>query len=272
MLQTKLFAKIYAFAILSLLISCEAPQERGADEVPPEGPISIVTTTGLLADAVKHVAGDAAVVTSLMGPGVDPHLYKATDRDRRSIMEANVVYYNGLHLEGRMADVLAKVGERKPVIAVAESGIDHTNLISYNRVRDPHIWFDVMLWKDVVNFIARDLRERYPIHALTFENNAAAYTAQLDSLDLRIRTQINAIPEQQRVLITAHDAFAYFGKAYNIEVRGLQGISTISDMSLHDLTHMVDFIVERGIKAVFVESSVPKRTVEAVVQGARARG
>ncbi|WMJ74578.1 zinc ABC transporter substrate-binding protein [Cytophagaceae bacterium ABcell3] len=272
------FIKLLLPAILFISIaSCDSPDERrqiteeDAPAAAAPSPITILTTTNLIADAVRQVAGDVAEVSSLMGPGVDPHLYRATDRDRRRIMESDVVYYNGLHLEGRMSDILAKTGARKPVIAVAEK-IDRTQIIYHDRVADPHVWFDVTLWKEVVSTISQDLQERFPIHAQRFINNEENYLGVLDTLDHWARTEIGSIPRQQRVMVTAHDAFNYFGRAYNIEVEGMQGLSTLSDLSLGEVTEIVRMLVEREIKAVFVESSVPQSTVEAVVVGARARG
>ncbi len=238
------------------------------------GKPKIVCTTGMIADAVSQVAGELATVTALMGPGVDPHLYKATQGDLRELTQADFIFYNGLHLEGKMGEVLEKLGRQKPVIAVGES-LDESLLINssaYASAFDPHIWFDVSLWARIVDHIGIVLAEADPGHGETYLRNASNYRNRLEALHLEVTDDIASIPERQRVLITAHDAFEYFGQAYGIEVRGLQGISTVSEYGLKDVTDMVNFIVDRGIKAVFVESSVPRKSLEAVVEGCARRG
>ncbi len=247
----------------------------GSDDLSGSGGrLRVVTTTGIIEDAVRNVADTLADVTALMGPGVDPHLYKATQGNLSQLSAAQVVFYNGLHLEGKMVDALEKLGRTRPVVAVA-SGIDTAKLrrpAGFQGNYDPHIWFDVRIWTDAVRTVAAELKRLDPQHATQYERNAAAYIVRLDSLDEWIRREIATIPAERRVLITAHDAFGYFGRAYGIEVRGLQGISTVSEFGLADISGLVDLIVQRKIKAVFVESSVPKRSIEAVVQGTQARG
>ncbi|MBC8144413.1 MAG: zinc ABC transporter substrate-binding protein [bacterium] len=237
------------------------------------GKLKIVTTTGMIKDAVEHVLGDKAEVIALMGPGVDPHLYKATQGDLAKLSNADIVLYNGLHLEGKMVDVLEKLARQKSVVAVAD-GVEESALRSppeFKGSHDPHIWFDVKLWTGAVRRIAEELKRVDSAHASDYERNATAYIARLDSLDAWVRTQIATIPREQRVMITAHDAFGYFGRAYDIEVRGLQGISTVSEFGLADVAALVNEIVDRKIKAVFVESSVPKRSIEAVVAGVQSK-
>lgn len=240
------------------------------------GPLKVVATTGMVADLVKNVGKDNVQVTALMGAGVDPHLYKPTPGDIKKLRDADIVFYNGLHLEGKMADVLERMGERKPTIPVA-SRIEKAKLLDnpdpqYARFPDPHVWFDVRLWKSGTDVVRDALTGFDRRNETAYKTNAAAYSARLDELDSRVRKQIASIPESQRVLVTAHDAFSYFGKAYNIEVRGLQGISTATEASLQDVNRIVEMLIKRNVKAVFVESSVPRRNIEAVVKGARARG
>ena len=235
---------------------------------------SIVATTGMIADAARQIAGDSAEVTGLMGPGVDPHLYKPTQGDIQNLTRADLLLYNGLHLEGKMQDVLEKLASRKPVQAVA-AGIPEKDLIILNQPRgapDPHIWFDVSLWMQAVKTISQSMQENDPAHAAYYQERTQAYLQELQSLDAYVQTQLAAIPPQQRTLVTAHDAFSYFGQAYGIEVRGLQGISTLSEYGIQDIQNMVDFLVAEQIKAVFVESSVSPKALEAVVEGARQRG
>ncbi len=243
-------------------------------KTPDDGRIRIVTTTGMIEDAARNVAGGHADVEALMGPGVDPHLYKATQGDLSKLTGASIVFYNGLHLEGKMVDALQKLGRSRKVVAVSD-GVDTTKLrrpAEFEGNYDPHIWFDVKLWSGTVRKIAEEMKALDPPHAADYEKNAVAYMARLDSLDAWVRTEIATIPKEVRVLVTAHDAFGYFGRAYDIEVRGLQGISTVSEFGLADISSLVDMLARRRIKAVFVESSVPRRSIEAVVQGVRARG
>ena len=249
------------------IVACTNSSHESAGSQP-----YIVATTGMIADAAAHIVGDSARVEGLMGPGVDPHLYKATRSDLSKLREADVILYNGLHLEGKMGEVLEKLAEQKPVIEVADV-IDENRLISTgNDTFDPHIWFDLSLWKEAVEKMGARLAELHPENAAYYLANTEAYSAELHNLHQWTQEQILSIPQEQRVLITAHDAFSYFGKAYDIEVRGLQGISTLSEFGLKDVSELVNFISERGIKAVFVESSVPSRSLEAVVSGVRERG
>ena len=234
-----------------------------------EGRLLVVTTTGLIADAVKNIARNEVDVIALMGPGVDPHLYKATHGDVRKIAEADILFYNGLHLEGKMISVFEKTRSGKTVVAVAD-GIPKNLLISLGTSvngYDPHIWFDVSLWKHAVQTIKKTLQEKEPAKAEIFERNTEQYLRTLDSLDKWVKASIAEIPESQRVLITAHDAFGYFSKAYDIEVKGLQGISTLSEFGLRDVTSLVHFIIDRKIKAIFLETSVSEKSIKAIVHG-----
>lgn len=241
-----------------------------------DGTFKIVTTTGMLGDVTKAIVGDKAEVNSLMGPGVDPHLYKATQGDLRLLREADIVIYNGLHLEGKMGEVLEKLGQfpNKQVIAAAEV-VDTSNLIvvdANNQIFDPHLWFDVALWTQTIDPILASVIEFDPENEEFYTTNANNKKEALLTLDGWVQNEIASIPEQQRILITAHDAFAYFGEAYNIRVQGLQGISTIAEAGIKDVTSLVNQLVNEQIKAVFIESSVPKKTIEAVVEGANAKG
>lgn len=238
------------------------------------GKLVIVTTTGMIKDAIKQVAGDHAEVIALMGPGVDPHLYKATQGDLQKLTNADIVFYNGLHLEGKMGDVLEKLGHLKPVIAVSSEIPDSVlrAVPGFGGTHDPHIWFDVKLWEQAVRTISKVLQKQDSVHATDYAANTTTYLAQMDSLHETIKQKISQIPEQQRVLITAHDAFGYFGDAYNIHVRGLQGISTVAEFGVKDVTDLVNFIIERKIKAIFVETSVSQKSIEAVVEGCRQKG
>jgi manganese/zinc/iron transport system substrate-binding protein len=263
-LQLFLITLVSAF----FLAGCNSPQDKAADG---NRKLRIVTTTGMIRDAVENVAGDQAEVIALMGPGVDPHLYKATQGDLQKLTDADVIFYNGLHLEGKMGEVLEKLGRTKPVIAVA-SGIPDSLLRAvpgFQGTHDPHIWFDVKLWENAVRTIAGYLQQHDTTQAKYYSERSRRYLQQLDSLHEQVKQSIQEVPEAQRVLITAHDAFGYFGDAYNIQVRGLQGISTVSEFGLKDVTELVNFIIRRQIKAIFVETSVSQKSIEAVVAGCR---
>lgn len=251
----------------AVFLGCSSPAEENNSKK-----LYVVATTGMIADAAANIVGDSAVVEGLMGPGVDPHLYKATRSDLSKLREADIILYNGIHLEGKMGEVLEKLSTQKPVFAVAD-GIDQQRLIALEEnVYDPHIWFDVSLWKEAVAYMGEKLAETDTANASYYQSNTEVYTQELADLHQWTSNEIASIPQTSRVLITAHDAFNYFGQAYDIEVRGLQGISTISEFGLKDISALVDFITERGIKAVFVESSVPTKSLESVVSGAKERG
>jgi manganese/zinc/iron transport system substrate-binding protein len=236
----------------------------------------VVATTQLIADGVREIGGDAVQVSAMMGEGVDPHLYKASPGDVRLLSEAELVLYNGLHLEGKMAEVLARLGRKKPTVAVAEA-IPKEKLIvvggsGEEQVHDPHVWFDISLWQVAVAEMKRALIAARPQHSARFEERAATYLATLTELDSWVRSTLERIPPTRRVLITAHDAFEYFARAYRLEVHGIQGLSTESEASLKEMNGLVELLVSRAIPAVFVESSVPPKTVHALVEGAQARG
>jgi manganese/zinc/iron transport system substrate-binding protein len=261
--------RIILFLAASIFSACTAQQ----DEANNEG-IYVVTTTGMIEDAVKNIGGDYVRVDALMGPGIDPHLYKATQGDLEKLREADLILYNGLRLEGKMGDILEDLKRIKDVVAVAEN-IPEEELLtipSYNNNFDPHIWFDVSLWKTAVTNVGEALMDEDNANANIYRQNLEEYLQQLDTLHDYVKEQISTIPKQQRVLITAHDAFGYFGRAYDIEVRGLQGISTLSEPGVRDIKELVDYIIEKEIKAVFVETSVSERAIKAVVEGARQRG
>lgn len=262
--------KYLLIGLLVALSSCggagNAPQLAGKPKV--------VTTIGMIADVASQIAGPHADVISLMATGVDPHLYKASQGDVAKLETANLILYNGLNLEGKMSDVLVKMGRARAVVAVSEA-------IPENLLReppefaghyDPHIWFDVTLWEKTIAPIEKALAELLPDRAAELHGNAEAFRTELIALDAWVLEQIKLIPEDQRVLVTAHDAFGYFGKKYGLEVLGLQGISTASEAGLGDIERVVNLIVSRKIKAIFVESSVPRRTIEAVQQACRAKG
>jgi len=234
----------------------------------------VVTTIGQIGDVAQIVGGEHVTVESLMGPGVDPHLYAASESDVSKLTEADVILYNGLFLEAQMAEALEQLSRNKTVVPVAERISEDRLLASptYADQYDPHVWFDVTLWAQAVESVRDAFIEADPDHAADYEANTAAYLAELEALHDYVSQEAARVPDQQRVLITAHDAFNYFGRAYEFQVLGLQGISTESEASTADVQNLADFIVENQIPAIFVESSVPVRTIEAVQAAAAAQG
>lgn len=258
----------------ALLLSQACSEGGGQTPRQPGEKLQVVATTSMITDLVKNIGGEHVEVTGLMGPGVDPHLYKPTQGDLTDLRQADIIFYNGLHLEGKMGEVLQKFGRQKMVYAIGDA-IPEQNLLKVSGqgdTWDPHIWFDVSLWAQTVPLVTEKLSETMPEQASYFKQQASAYRQQLQELHQWVADRIAEIPEEGRVLVTAHDAFEYFGRAYGIEVRGLQGISTLSEFGLRDIKQMVDFVADNNIKAVFVESSVPARSLEAVVEGAEQRG
>ncbi len=267
---------MWCFAVAgALAIGCNAPDNgAGSSQQARSGPLKITTTIGMIADIAHVVGGEHVEVTGLMGPGVDPHLYKATQGDLAKLRGADLILYNGLHLEGRMADVLVQMASSVKTVQVTET-IPHDLLREppeFQGQFDPHVWFDVSMWKFTVERTRDALKEAIPAYADEFDANASAYLAKMDELHAYAKEQIATIPQETRVLVTAHDAFGYFGRAYGIEVLGLQGISTASEYGLQDVDKLVDVLVSRKIRAVFVESSISPKSIEALVAGAQSRG
>lgn len=247
----------------------------GGGEGAPEGAIPVVATVGMITDIVARVGADRVAVSGLMGPGVDPHLFRASAGDVRTLSRARIVFYGGLHLEAAMAEVLEEMGRRTRTVAVS-SGIPVDRLLpasdDYPGQYDPHLWFDVSLWSHVVTVVEETLSAEDPEGEAGYRERGAALRSELDELHLWVRSRMEEIPVQSRVLVTAHDAFHYFGRAYDVEVRGLQGISTVLEPGAAEVQALARFLVERRIPAIFVETSVPRRTLEAVVAAVRARG
>jgi manganese/zinc/iron transport system substrate-binding protein len=233
-----------------------------------------LATTGMLADAVRQLLPAEIETQSLMGPGVDPHLYKVSHGDVDKLQGAKVIFYNGLHLEGKMADILAQYSREKPCIPVAER--INQKLIRKigedSQVSDPHIWFDVNLWRQAVKEVSLSLIENFPEVEAQISKNFKEYDQELRDLDIWVAEQLKTVPEERRVIVTAHDAFGYFGQRYKIEVLGLQGISTTAEFGLYDIKRLVDILIARQIKAVFVETSVSPKFIMALKEGAAARG
>ncbi len=253
--------------VIAITFSSLAPSARASD-----AQLTIVATTGMIADVATNVAGDRATVTSLMGPGVDPHLYKATRSDIAKLRRADIIFYNGLLLEGKMTDAFIRLAvSGKPVYAVTEL-LEEDFLLAPEEFaghHDPHVWMDPTGWARTVDVVEQMLTKHDPDGATTYSANAKAYKAEIARLDEYARRVLATIPEQQRVLVTAHDAFNYLARAYQIEVRGIQGISTESEAGVREIEQIVSLVVDRGIPSVFTESTVSDRNVRAIIAGAR---
>ncbi|MBD3273686.1 MAG: manganese transporter [Candidatus Marinimicrobia bacterium] len=236
--------------------------------------LKIVATTGMIADLLENIGKDRVSVTGLMGPGVDPHLYKASHADINALSNADIIFYTGLRLEGKMTGILEKMSRQKSVIPLTEE-IPKGKLLQpegFAGNYDPHIWFDVALWTLTIEIVVDHLSEIDPEGEAFYRQNGSSYRTTLDSLHTWVQNKISSIPEQQRVLVTAHRAFGYFGQAYDIDVVGLQGISTVAEFGVNDVRRLVDLIIERQVRAIFVESSVPERSINAVREACKSRG
>ena len=256
---------------LALALACGGPTDRAV----AQERLQVVATTGMIADVVRNVAGEHADVAQLMGQGVDPHLYKATRSDVTTMLRGDLVFYNGLLLEGKLTDALVRVATSgRPVFAVTEL-VDESFLLEppeFQGLFDPHLWMDPGAWTSTVAVVRDKLAELDPTHADDYAANAAAYTAQLQKLDAYAEEVLATVPAERRILVTAHDAFNYFGRRYGFQVEGIQGISTESEAGLQRVEALVDLLVERQVPAVFVETTIPERSVKALTAGAAARG
>jgi manganese/zinc/iron transport system substrate-binding protein len=257
----------------------EAPVEGSPSNSEPlvysgEYPIRTVCTTGMVADLVKNVGGEHVTIEQLMEEGVDPHLYKASPGDGMMLNRADLVFYSGLHLEGKMGEIFVQQARRKPTYPVTETLESETPerlLQVEDDFYDPHIWFDVELWSECVTQVSQVLAEFDPVHEEEYNQRAAAYVKELQALHLETKTQIATIPKEKRVLVTAHDAFEYFGRAYDIEVKAIQGVSTETETGLKRINELVDFLVEQKIDSIFVETSVNERNMHSLIEGCAAR-
>lgn len=258
--------KIILISLVIISFGCK-------NEKKDNGKLNVVTTTSMITDLVKNIGGDYINLQGLMGSGVDPHLYKASEGDVSKLSNADIIFYNGLHLEGKLVEVFEKMKTVK-TIAISDA-LDKNTLIGseyFASNYDPHIWFDINYWRQATEFIVLKLSEAVPEQKATFEANGANYLTQLKLLKEKLDATISTLPKEQRVLVTAHDAFNYFGKAFNFEVVGLQGLSTATEAGVQDVQKLAAFIIEKKVKAIFVESSVPKRTIEALQAAVKSKG
>ncbi len=248
------------YLLISLaIISCKNESEES-------GKLKVVTTTSMLTDLVKNIGGDLIEVNGLMGAGVDPHLYKASEGDVNKLFQADIIFYNGLHLEGKLVDVFEKMAKTKLTVSLGGS-LDKNELIGseyFVSNYDPHVWFNIQFFKQFGDRVAETLAANDPVNAKKYQENTALYQDKLDALEIEVKAIIATLPKEKRILVTAHDAFNYFGKAYGFNVVGLQGLSTATEAGVQDVRRLSQFIIDNKVKAVFIESSVPRRTIEAL--------
>lgn len=264
---------ILAYCLLVGLMGCEASSPSATTSPSATVPVAnskwkVACTTGMVADVIREIGGPHVEVIQLMGEGVDPHLYKASPGDVRILESADLICYSGLHLEGKLADTLSRMAERKPTCALAE-GLSEDRLLSSEDggFHDPHVWFDVALWAETIEPARAAMEQLDPAHAAEFKAQATRYHAELMTLDAECREKLATIPKSRRVLVTAHDAFRYFGRAYAIEVKAIQGISTEGEAGVKKINELVEFISEQQIKSVFTESSVSERNMQSLIEG-----
>lgn len=253
----------------ALLAGCSADKEPEAIE---DGKLNIVTTIGQIADPISIIGGEYVHVTSLMGPGVDPHLYNATTGDILKLEKSDVIFYSGLYLEANMMRVFEELGNEKTVLGIGDTIAVEKLLKDENGAIDPHIWFDIDLWKEALEAAANKLAEIAPEHANYFNENKLNYFNELDTLKQESIAKLGEIPEAQRILVTAHDAFGYFGRMQNVEVIGLQGLSTEAEVGLTDIEDTIDILVKYKVPAVFIESSINPDSINAVIEGSKRNG
>lgn len=240
-------------------------------------PLNVVVTTQQIADTVQNIAQDRITLTNLLGPGIDPHTYVATEGDIQTFQEADLIFYNGLLLEAQMTRILEQIGEngQTRVVAVADQ-LDPLTLLNWEPEAglpyDPHVWNDVRLWMRVTEVMRDTLIDMDPANADFYTDNTASYLTELEELHEYTLAQVEQIPQELRVLVTAHDAFSYYGRAYGLQVEAVQGISTESEASAADIQALADIIIQRQVPAIFVETTISPRTIEAVQQAAAAGG
>ena len=259
--------KIFILSLIAIIFSCKNEAN--------DGKFNVVTTTTMITDLVKNIGGDVITLQGLMGSGVDPHLYKASEGDVSKLANADLIFYNGIHLEGKLVEVFEKMEHQNINTKAIADGIDHNTLINSSLFQgnyDPHIWFDISYWKQATEYVTSKLSETLPEHKTTFEANGKTYIEKLTVLEKEIKSVIKTLPLEKRILVTAHDAFGYFGRAYGFEVVGLQGLSTATEAGVQDVQRLASLIIEKNIKAIFVESSVPKRTIEALQAAVKSKG
>lgn len=260
-----------AFLLTAMLAGCASEEAGDMDD----SRLQVVATTTMITDLLNEIGGDKIAVEGLMGPGIDPHGYQASASDVSKLQNADIIASNGLHLEGKMGDIFENLTSQYKIILVMGETIPEASLIQdaeFEQGIDPHIWFSVRNWKLAADYVTEELSEVDPANAEVYQSNNEAYQAELDKLTDYIVSRVEELPEEQRHLVTAHDAFKYFGENFGFNVVGLQGINTQTEAGTGDVSQLAGFIVENKIKAIFVESSVPTRTIESLQEAVQNRG
>jgi manganese/zinc/iron transport system substrate-binding protein len=276
-LQKKLFIFIGIVVAAAIVVPIALASNNSPSTTLSSGfsdtPIRVTTTTNMITDLVQEIGSEHVTVTGIMGPGVDPHLYRATASDVEKLRNADVIFYNGLNLEGKMGDIFIQMSrDGKPVYAVSENMPQNLLLELDSGGLDPHIWWDATLWMEAARAVADALTKVDPDNSASYQRNLDEYFEELQSLHESSLERIEGIPEGQRVMVTAHDAFQYFGRAYGIEVMGIQGWSTESEAGIQEIRRLADIVAERGIRAIFVETTVSPNTIEALKAATEDRG
>jgi manganese/zinc/iron transport system substrate-binding protein len=277
MLRLRKYAALVLTVLAGLVALPSCTQQPSSAGKPTKDVLTVVCTTGPISDMLRNIGGERLEVIGLMGPGVDPHLYRATTADVERLNEADMIFYNSLHLEGRMADMFEMMAKNKPVFAVTQSLVDESSSKlrkppEFEGYYDPHVWHDPKLWAECVKYVAKALGDADPQHRLQYRKNADAYLKQLDEADAYAREKLGTIPEEQRALVSVHDAFNYFCAAYGLTSMPLKGVSTEDEVTIGRMDEVVAFLVDRKIKAVFVESAAAPQIVEALIEPCREAG
>ncbi len=263
---------VLSIALTLAFASCSKQEGKKAKKFGPNNKIKVTTTIGMIGDIAQIIGGDRVKVYTMMGPGVDPHLYKAKARDIERLEEADLILYSGLHLEAKLGELMEEMSKKKAIFAVAETIAKNKLIEVENGIPDPHVWFDVNLWREAAQNIYKSLADLDPDGKSYYKKRYEDYDKKMQKLDKYVRAKVKELPEKQRVLITAHDAFNYFGKAYGFDVRGLQGISTVDEAGTGDIKRLADFIAKNKIGALFVETSVSDKSIKALQAAVRDRG
>ncbi len=257
---------IYLLGLCLFLIGCQTASS--SPSTAKDGGLEILATTTMIADLVENIGGSHVKVTSLMKAGVDPHLYKAKESDAASMQSADLVFYNGIHLEAKLSDVLEKL----PNTSSMEAALDKSDILEEDGGEDPHIWFDISLWKKAATHIKETLAQKDAQHADDYAANLTKYLAELDDLQSYVTKELSSIPKEQRVLVTAHDAFNYFARSNDFQVKAIQGVSTESEASTSAINALAEFLATNQIKAIFTESSISHKTIESLQKAVQSKG
>lgn len=267
--RTIKLVSIMVFGLSLIVVGCAAKEDKPGEVA--GGKIKVVTTIGQIAEPISVIGGDKVNVESLMGPGVDPHLYNATQGDIKKLEGGDIIFYSGLHLEGNMTEIFEEIGKSRPVLAIGDAIPKDQLLTDDAGAIDPHIWFDIELWKQALSSAVDELQEFSPENADFFEENKVKYFKELDVLSAESKEKLSQIEKDKRVLVTAHDAFGYFGRMHDMNVVGLQGLSTEDEIGITDIDETIQTLLEYSIPAVFVESSINPNSIKAVIEGAASK-